>query len=303
MVDYFLFASSVLLWGTTWLAIKLHLGPVAPVLSVGYRFGLAAVILFLFCLLTRKRLRFSGRNHFFLALQGAVMFSLSYCLAYFASQRLTSGLVAVIFSTMLMWSILNLRLFLRQPVRWLAFCGGVFGLAGICLIFWPDLKTFSASGSIYGLLLGMASTYLASVGNVIAARNSSAGIPVTQANAFGMAYGSALTFIFWFVAGGQIEFSWSAAYVLPLFYLSFFGSVLGFGCFIALIARIGADRASYVLLLTPIMALAMSTLFEGYEWTLLAALGVVTVLFGNILILIPAPVLQRLVPERFGRSS
>ncbi|CAB1074760.1 Permease of the drug/metabolite transporter (DMT) superfamily [Olavius algarvensis Delta 1 endosymbiont] len=293
MINFVLYATATLIWGSTWLGIKLQLSQVPPILSVGYRFCLASLILLVFCLVTNKRLVFSRRDHLFLALQGISLFGLGYIMSYLATSYLTSGLVAVIFSTILMWNILNLRLFMGQPVAWRAFCGGMLGLAGICIVFWHDLSAFAATRGLIGLIIAMLGAYLASIGNVVGSRNAQSGVPVTQANVYGMAYGAALCIAIHFGVGGELTMDWSVGYLGPMLYLTVFGSVVAFGCYMLLIGRIGADHAAYVMLLMPVVALIISTFFESYQWSTSAVLGVVVVLLGNLIILTPADTLEK----------
>jgi len=293
MMNFFLYVSASLIWGSTWLAIKLQLAQVPPVLSVSYRFCLAALILLAYCRVTRKRLKFSSRDHSFMMLQGFTLFGLSYCGSYLATTYMTSGLVAVIFSTILMMNIINLRIFMRQPVAWRAFYGGVLGLTGICAVFWQDLTSLSATRGLTGLLIAFAGAYMASVCNVVSSRHAKRGVPVTQANAYGMAYGGLLTLFIHFAVGGTLTMDWSMGYLGPMLYLTIFGSILAFGCYMLLISRVGAEYAAYVTLLMPIIALILSTMFEGYRWTANASAGVALVLAGNLLILTPQTTFQR----------
>lgn len=299
MLNFVLYATATLIWGSTWLGIKLQLTQVPPILSVGYRFCLAALVLLIFCLITRKRLIFSLRDQFFMAIQGVTLFGLGYCMSYLATSYMTSGLVAVVYTTMLMWNILNLKLFMRQPVAWRAFWGGILGLSGICIVFWHDLSTLTATRGLIGLSMGLLGAYLSSLGNVVGARNAKAGIPVTQANVYGMAYGGILTLFIHFVSGGSLVMDWSFGYMGPLLYLTLFGSIIAFGCYMLLIGRIGAEYAAYVTLLMPIIALLLSTFFEEYHWSLDAGLGIAVVLIGNLVILTPVATWQRL-SIRFG---
>jgi drug/metabolite transporter (DMT)-like permease len=293
MINFILYASAALIWGSTWLGIKLQLTQVPPILSVGYRFCLASLILCIYCLLRNKRLVFSWRDHLFMATQGFSLFGLGYCLSYLATSYLTSGLVAVVFSTIMMWNILNLRLFMGQPVAWRAFWGGLLGLFGIYIIFRHDLSVFAATRGLIGLSMALIGAYLASVGNVVGARNAAAGVPVTQANVYGMAYGGLLTLAIHFGGGGELTMDWSVGYLAPMLYLTVFGSVVAFGCYMLLIGRIGAEYAAYVTLLMPIIALLLSTIFENFIWTTNAAIGVAVVLVGNLFILTPAATLSR----------
>jgi drug/metabolite transporter (DMT)-like permease len=293
MFNFILYATAALIWGSTWLGIKLQLTQVPPILSVGYRFCLAAMILAVACILRNKQLAFSRRDHLFMAIQGFSLFGLSYCMSYLATSYLTSGLVAVVFSTILMWNILNLRLFMGQAIAWRAFWGGILGLSGICIVFWHDLSALTATRSLIGLMMALAGAYLASVGNVVGARNARRGLPVTQSNLYGMAYGGLLTLAIHFGSGGELVMDWSIGYLAPMLYLTVFGSVVAFGCYMLLIGRIGAEYAAYVTLLMPIIALLLSTIFEDFLWTATTALGVVIVLIGNLFILTPAATIAR----------
>src|SRR3990170_7612690 len=87
-----------LIWGSTWLVITFQLGVVAAEASIVYRFALAALLLMLYALARRLPMRFTPRQHAFIALQGTFLFSLNYILVYLAEQNLTSGLVAIVFS-------------------------------------------------------------------------------------------------------------------------------------------------------------------------------------------------------------
>ena len=236
---------------------------------------------------------FSNRDHFFMAAQGFSLFGLGYIMSYLATSYLTSGLVAVLFSTILMWNILNLRLFMGQPVAWRAFSGGILGLIGICIVFWHDLAAFSATRGIIGLIMALVGAYLASLGNVVGSRNAKSGVPVTQANVYGMAYGSLLCMAIHFGSGGALAMDWTVGYLGPMLYLTVCGSVVAFGCYMLLIGRIGADFAAYVMLLVPVVALILSTFFEEYQWSASAVSGVIVVLFGNLIILSPAGALEK----------
>ncbi len=301
MLNFVLYATATLIWGSTWLGIKLQLTQVPPILSVGYRFSLASIILLVYCLLTNKNLVFSRRDHTFMAVQGFSLFGLGYIMSYLATSYLTSGLVAVVFSTILMWNILNLRLFMAQPVAWQAFSGGVLGLAGICIVFWHDLSTFTATRGLIGLIIALLGAYLASIGNVVGARNAKNGVPVTQANVYGMGYGAILCVAIHFGVGGELTMDWTFGYLGPMLYLTVFGSVVAFGCYFLLVGRIGADYAAYVMLLMPVVALILSTFFEAYQWSASAVFGVIVVLFGNLIMLTPADTLEKAL-HKIGKN-
>lgn len=281
-----LYAATVLIWGSSWYAITLQLGDIHPVWSVAYRFALAAAMLLGFCLIARRRLRFSARDHGALALQGLLLFSLNYVLFYFVIGRLTSGIVAVVFSTIVFMNMVNAALIFRAPVQARVLVGAVLGLTGIALVFWPELAAFRATGSaLTSLALALLATWVASLGNMVAVRNHRRGLPVIETNTFGMAYGTLFTTLAALVLGAKLDLEWSLPYTGSLIYLALFATVIAFGCYLSLLGRIGPDRAAYASVLFPVVALAISTLLEGYRWSAPALVGVTIVLLGNVLVL------------------
>lgn len=287
MYNATLYLVTVLIWGSTWLAIKFQLGVVAPELSIAYRFALAALLLFVFSLFRRLPLRFSIKTHGFFALQGLLLFSLNYILVYLAEGYLTSGLVAIIFSFIIVLNVVFGAIFLGNPVRIQVIIGAALGLTGLALVFLPELSSLSLSSQkVLGIVLALISTVSASLGNVVSARNQRHELPVIQTNAYGMLYGASFMLVLALVRGAQLQFDTSTGYVLSLFYLAIFGSVLGFGCYLTLLGRIGLDRAAYVTVLFPVIALLLSTIFEGLSWGVYQLIGVVLILSGNAFVLV-----------------
>ena len=281
-----LYLSSVLIWGSTWFAIKFQLGVVAAEVSLVYRFGIAAILLIMFCLLTRRNLKYSPRQHGFIALQGLFLFSSNYLVFYWATSLLTSGIVALMFSTVILMNIVNAALFMGSRVRPRVVIGAGFGIAGIAAIFWAEVSDVGDNADTWrGLWMCLLATWFASIGNIISVRNQKNNIPVIQTNAWGMAYGSLIMAVFAFFSGVPFNYELTTSYSLSLLYLAIFGSILAFGSYLTLIGRIGADKAAYAAVLFPVIALGLSTLFEDYQWTMRALFGFILVLLGNYLVL------------------
>lgn len=295
MASVAIFFMTVLIWGSTWIAIKYQGGPVAPEVSVAYRFLGAALLLFLWCGLRGLRLRFGLRDHLFMVLQGLCLFCLNYIPLYWASKWLTSGLVAVAFSTVVLFSLLLGKLVHRNPIEARVGLGACFGVGGLGLIFWPELDGLVLSDlTLIAIGLTLFGAFMGSSGTLVGSRNSKAGIPVVQASAFGMLYGGLATAAY--VTLSPLDWAWDPApsYAAALAYLIFFGSVIGFWGFLTVVARLGPERASYIPVLFPVVALAISTLMEGYAWSLEAAVGLALVLSGNFLVLMkPGSVAQK----------
>ncbi len=283
-----LYFSAVFIWGSTFFAIKFQLGEVAPELSVAYRFAIASLILFGWSLFKGLPMHFNRKQHLWMAFQGLFLFCLNYLVIYWATSSLTSGLIAVIFSTIVLMNIVNSIIFLRKSASMLMIVGALMGLAGIGLIFAPEFTNFTASkNSITGIGLSLLGTFIASLGNIISAHNQKQKMPVIQTNAYGMAYGAIILLVAALFQGEPLNFDLSLAYSLSLLYLALFGSVLAFGSYLTLLGRIGPEKAAYTMVLFPLVALGISTIFENYQWTLSSILGVSLVLLGNIIIILP----------------
>jgi drug/metabolite transporter (DMT)-like permease len=289
-----LYGLTVAIWGTTWYAITLQTGVVPIALSIAYRFLLAAAILIGFCFATRRRLSFGLHDHLFMAAQGVFLFSLNYILFYEASLDMPSGLMAVCFSTVLLMNIANGAIFFRNPVDARVFLGALLGLAGLLMIYWPEVASFGLhSKAVAGLILSLIATYSASLGNMVSVRHKKAGIPVVESNAIGMAYGAICSLAIAAFLGEPFVYDPRPIFSIALAYLALAGSVVGFGCFLTLVQRIGADRAAYATVLFPIVALALSTWLEDYHWSRPAVAGVLLVLLGNALVLMRRKLLTR----------
>ncbi|RLB97833.1 MAG: EamA family transporter, partial [Deltaproteobacteria bacterium] len=139
MKNITLYIITVIVWGSTFLAIKYQLGSVDPMVSVIYRFGLAAALLMLFCYARGLKLKFSREEHFFMALFGILLFSINYWFVYVAELYVTSGVVAVMFSSIVFMNVANGAIFLGAAVEKKMVTGAVIGIIGIVMIFMPEI--------------------------------------------------------------------------------------------------------------------------------------------------------------------
>ena len=281
-----LYVVTILIWGSSWLAIKFQLGVVDPMVSVAYRFLLASGISWIYCRYSGLQLSFRLRDHGFMFLQGVSLFALNYWLFYISELTLTSGLAAVIFSTIVVMNMLNGAIFLKNRLELRVVIGAVLGLSGIILIFWPEVSDFeTGSENLFAAALAVLATFLASLGNIASARNQREGIPVVQSNTYGMTYGALLMLVLAWSTGHEFNFEFTVSYVSSLVFLSVFASIIAFWSYLTLLGRVGVERAAYATLIFPLVALGISTIFEGYQWSAYAVIGIVLILGGNLLIL------------------
>jgi len=295
---------TVMIWGSTWIGIKFQLGIVDPMVSVTYRFALASVLLLLWCATKKLNMRFSPREHAFMFLQGVLLFGFNYLCFYQAELYVTSGLAAVIFSSILVMNIVNGALFLGSPINGKVVLGGTLGLVGIVLVFLPEISHFSLDNhGVRGVLLCLLATLLASWGNITSARNQKNRLPIIQSNALGMGYGALIMFAMAVVSGKAFIIEMSTAYLGSLLYLAVFGSIIAFGCYLSLLGSIGADRAAYATLLFPLVALGISTVWEGYQWSPASLTGVSLIVLGNFFILTRKKIVLEITPDIAGKLA
>lgn len=281
-----LFALATAIWGSTWLVITYQLGQVAPELSVAYRFALASVLLFLWCLGRGHATRLSAGEHGFVVLQGALMFGFNYVAVYQAERYVASGLVAVVFSTIVFMMPVAMRIAFGTPLARRSLAAAALGVAGIAMLFLPELGRVGDGGSVtLGVGFALLATTMAAAGNVVVVRNNRAGIPTLAGTAWGMLYGAAWAALTATALGREWTFDAGPAYVASLAYLALLGSVVAFLAYFALLKRAGPGPSSFTGVSTPVVAMLLSTAFEGYVWTGWAIAGVVLAVAGNVLAL------------------
>ena len=281
-----LFAICVLTWGTTWFAITFQIGHVAPEVGVAMRFALAGTVILVLCVLRQQSLRFTPTQHAVFALQGGFMYGVSYVCVYHAEQHLVSGLVAVGYSASPLVAGLGARVFFGVNLRPRFILGGLLGIAGVALIFWPEFgKTTGDRNTLLGALFTVGSVLLSTVGSLTASRNRSRGLPFWPALGFGMLYGAAAAALIAVLQGQSFAPPAIASWWLSLFYLALAGSVLTFACFLTLQERIGPGPTGTIGVMTPLLALVVSIAFEGFHPDVLTFAGAALAVGGNVLML------------------
>ncbi len=283
----------LLAWGSSWFAISFQLGDVAPQVSIVWRFLLASIILFIWCYLRGLKLSFPWRDHLSWLLLGFFLFCVNYICAYFGTFYLASGLICLIFSTLTLFTVFNGFVFFKKPIRLPILIGAMVGIAGLSVIFSNEISSTDwsvESGVVKGFLWMLLATFFASIGMLLSGQFQARKMPLVQSNAFSMLYGSLILVFYIAVSDVSFSFNTSYSYVISLVYLALIASVIGFGFYLKLVGNLGADKASYVNIFTPTIALLLSTLFENYEWSWVGLIGVLLIIIGNIIVLYAKPV-------------
>lgn len=285
--NMFLFSICSLIWGTTWFAIKFQVDSTSPIVGVFYRFLIAAVIMFFINIVfIKKNLKFPWENHKFFILQGLFNFCLNYILTYVSEKSISSGLVAITFSTLIYFNMFGMKIFYKKDISKNIIYGAILGFLGMIFLFWKELANFNADqATIVGIIIGIVATFCASIGNMFAYRNHQFKIPVMTFNAYGMLYGAAFSLILGLFMGESFYFPTTPSFLLSLGYLSLFGTVIAFYAYQTLVGTIGADRAAYTSIINPVIAMLISIVYENVMFTPYLFIGMVLCFAGNLIAL------------------
>jgi drug/metabolite transporter (DMT)-like permease len=279
-----LFALAVLIWGTTWHAIVYQVAAGTPELGVTLRFALAGLIVLGVARLRGDAVRQPPAMHARFALQGAFMYSLSYLCVYHAERHVPSGLVAVGYSASPLLAGVGAFLLWRAPLTRRFVAGGLVGMAGVALIFWPELgATGARPQAALGIGFTAAAVVLSALGSLATSRNAHHGAPFWPAFGWSMLYGSLLSALT-LVQQPQV-LPTAPSWWLSLAYLALAGSVVAFAAYLTLQDRLGPGKASTIGVMTPVLALGVSTAFEGYRPDTFTAAGVALAIAGNAMML------------------
>lgn len=280
-MSYLLLAIAVLSWGFSWFAITLQVAHAPAMLSIAFRFILASTILTGWLLATRRLTPIPRADHGRLAAMGACLFSLNFYCYYMAAETLPSGLMSVIFSTAAIIGAVNQRVLFGIAMDMRVLAAAVIGVSGLALLIGPELQTGPAAWKAVGLcFLG---TWLFSMGNLVSARLAARHALPNMA-AQGMVYGALIAVMVSTLTGEPLILPAAPVYWAALLFLALISTVVAFMAYLALIRREGPVRASYATVLFPIIAMAVSSLWEGYDWTLASTLGLSLALIGTVVV-------------------
>lgn len=292
----------VVIWGTTWIAIVMQQGAVSVTVSIFWRFLVAALAMLLIFGLSGRLKKIALRDHLFCLMQGCCVFGFNFVCFYHASAWISSGLESVIFSMAVLYNAVNSMIFFRQRPHKNLLLAAALGITGIVALFWHDLMAADVAPSLLaGIGLSALGTLGFSFGNMISTRHQRRGLEIVTTNTYAMLYGALVMAALSLIKGDSFMPLLTPAWLGSLLYLAIFGSVIGFGAYFALVGRIGASQAAYSTLLFPLVALTLSTIFEGYVWHINAVIGLMMILAGNLVMFVKPAQWQRI--RRFGFSG
>lgn len=283
----FLFALCSIIWGTTWFVIKFQIDSTSPVVAVFYRYLLATVIMFLINIFfIKKTLIYPWSNHKFFMLQGFFNFCLNYILTYTSEKYINSGLVALTFTALIYFNMAGMKIFFKKQISNNVIIGAFFGCAGITSLFWKEIKDVDLGQmTLFGIAIGLIATFCASLGNMFAAQNHRLKVPVMTFNAYGMLYGTIFSLVYGLITYENFSLPLTSSFLSSLFYLSLFGTVIAFWAYQTLVGSLGAEKAAYTSIISPVIAVGVASYFENIALTKELFLGMILCFLGNFIAL------------------
>jgi drug/metabolite transporter (DMT)-like permease len=286
MYNFALYLLTISIWGSTWILAKFQVDEVSALQSVFYRYVIAAILLQGLISGMRSRNSHSLKTHGKFFLLGSLLFCWNYVLFYTATDLgITTGLIAVIFSLIITMNMANNAILFGERPELGTLIGAIVGLTGISLVFAEDMASLQGQGLIPAILLCVAATYMASLGNMMSKILQRQGVSVTGSNGWGMTYGALTLLVIVLLFDQPMRVPITTSFLSSLFFLAIFGSVVAFWSYLTLLGRVGADKAAYAMIVFPIWALMISWMFEDFVWTPVKVAGVIVILIGNLFII------------------
>jgi drug/metabolite transporter (DMT)-like permease len=278
-----------LIWGSTWLVIRDQLSVVPASWSVTYRFAVACIGMFILALVMRLPLRLDRRGFLWTMLLGAMQFALNFNFVYQAEHHITSGLVAVIFALLIIPNALLAKWWMGRAIGRPFIIGSMIASAGVALLMLQEYRAAPVGGTavLIGTSLTLIAVMCASVSNVLQVLPNIARFPTITILAWSMLWGTLFDAAWSLITHGPPVIDMRPSYLGGVLYLGIVGSVITFPLYFRLIREIGPGKAAYTGVVIPIVAMLLSSLFEGYVWTPLAIGGAVLATIGLIIAMRP----------------
>ncbi|MEH3040612.1 MAG: EamA family transporter [Sphingomonas paucimobilis] len=276
-----------LIWGSTWIVIRDQLGVVPASWSVTYRFVIAGVTMLVWAAIRGDRIALDRRGWLFALGLGFAQFCLNFNFVYRSEQYVTSGLVALMYALLVVPNSILARIFLGQRMGRQLLVGSAIALAGVALLFLHEARENPENGSavVLGLAIALAGVFAASVANVMQATSTARAYPMVPLLGIAMLIGATIDAAYAGATVGPPVFDWRWSYVGGLLYLGIIASAVAFTLYYGLIRTIGPAKAAYNGVVVPVIAMLLSTLFEGYRWSPLAGAGALLALAGLVVAL------------------
>ena len=269
-----LYALLVVIWSSTWVAIKFGLEDSPPLLGAGARFALAGLVLLAFAAIARRSLR---TDWVLAAVLAVAPFAFAYGLVYWGEQHIPSGLAAVLFGVLPLYTAVLAGIFLpEEPLRRRLIFGVLVAIGGLALAFAESLELGDDELALAGAAALVLSPLGAAVGSV-AQKLRAAQLDAVVLNGWGMLGGGVLLLAVSALGESWGEFAWTPESIGSIFYLAILGSAVTFVALTVLLRHLTAQALSFLAMLLPFGALVFGAVLydEAITWRALVGAALV----------------------------
>jgi drug/metabolite transporter (DMT)-like permease len=273
-------AALILIWGTTWAAIRVSLEGIPPITGVALRFTVAAAALLALVPFFGVKLGRSRAERWLWLANGVLTFAVPYGILYWAEQVVPSGLAAVLYATYpLMIALIAHVLLPEERLTWRKVVGVLIGFAGVAVIFSEDFRALGGSRVLTAAAILLISPFCAALGSALVKRWGQGVHPLSIA-AMPMLITAVLTgaAALGFERGREVTFG--MAPVLAVLYLAIMGSAVTFTLYFWLLKHQTATAMGLITYAIPVIAVTVGTVFFDEPFTLRIVVGAALVLVG-----------------------
>ncbi|MDB5705151.1 MAG: multidrug transporter [Sphingomonas bacterium] len=281
------FGIVTLIWSSTWIVITDQLGVVPIAWSVSYRFLIGGITMLIYAAIKRETVRLDARGWRFVAALALTQFCLNFNFVYRAETYITSGLVAVVFALLLVPNAVFGRIFLGQKLGAQLIVGSAVAMAGVALLFVHEARSdpHGPGVALAGIAAALLAVLSASSANVLQGTETARRYPMVPTLGIAMLVGAAMDAALAWAMSGPPVIELRLGYLAGVLYLGVFASALAFTLYFGVLRIIGPAKAAYSSVLVPVIAMLLSTIFEGYRWSVLAGVGAVLAMAGLVIAL------------------
>lgn len=257
-----------LIWGSTWLFIKLGLEDLPPISFAGIRFVVAGTILCVLLAVRRTPLPRARRDWWLILYTGLLSFSINYGSVFWGEQRVSSGLAAILQAIIPVFGLLIAHYYLpAEQITWAKLVGVLLGIAGVALICADQLHG-GGRGALAGSIVIVAGALAVAHSNVMIKLRGGHIDPAVLAAGQMWCGLVPLLLVGFLTEGSPLKFHWTGRAVLALCYLAVVGSCIAFLLYYWLVRRMDVTKTMLISLVTPVIAvlIGMYWLHEGLTW-------------------------------------
>lgn len=263
-----------LIWGSTWLFIKLGLdADLPPFTFAGIRFVIAAIILLIIIAIRHRPLPRDWRDWVLIAGTGILAFGINYGLLFWGEQRTSSGLAAILQTIIPVFGLILAHLHLpEERITWAKFIGVVLGIAGVGIIFSNQMET-GGTAAFQGSAAIVIGAFGAAYSNVLIKKRGGHLDYAVLAGGQMLCGLVPLLIVGITFEGDPLKLRWTPLAVISLFYLAVVGSVVAFLLYYWLVRHMEVTKTMLIALFTPLLAVSLGMFVRGEQLTWRIAAG------------------------------